>query len=322
MDVALIPPFSMPVALPVALPVVPGWALPRGPVTDAAEAAFLAGAALNSLDNLVRSNPPWAGAWRARLALSCAAAAARHAGRTEDEAALRDAWMLRAADGDPGPAGRLLGAWRRLAERSPGTEPTSLQSTCGLLGIGWSPDLADLPEVIDRQLGGGRPAPLVAAAVLRAVEKAAPGAGLLGWWLADQILALRLRWSLPVPLLMPEAQGGAFRGAGRGGRLLCPGDDGFDAAVCLAVAQGSVRALRCAAEIAQRAARLQAVTPKLRAKGAGEAVARLLDDDAVSGTLSTAKLSRWGARRLFERLEALGAVRELTGRSSFKLYGL
>ena len=99
-------------------------------------------------------------------------------------------------------------------------------------------------------------------------------------------------------------------------------DDGFDAAVCLAVAQGAARTLRCAAEIAPRAARLEQVVPKLRAKGAGEAIARLLDDDAVPGTLATPKLSRWGARRLFERLEALGAVRELTGRSAFRLYGL
>ncbi|MEP9373502.1 DUF1403 family protein [Mesorhizobium sp. KR1-2] len=50
-------------------PAVPGWARPRGPVTDAAEAAFAAGAALHELDNLVRANPAWAGAWRRRLAL-------------------------------------------------------------------------------------------------------------------------------------------------------------------------------------------------------------------------------------------------------------
>lgn len=317
MDVALIPPSST----PVAVLAVPGWALPRGPVTDPVEAAFLAGAALTSLDNLVRAGPPWAGAWRARLALSCAAAAARHVGRAEDEAALRDAWMLRPADGDPGPAGRLLGAWRRLAERSATIDATILQSTCGLLGLGWSPVLAALPVEIDRLVGEGRPAPLVAAAVVRAVDTAAPNAGLLGWWLADHVLAQRLRWPLPVPLLMAEAHGAAFRGAGRGGRLR-PADDGFDAAVCLAVAQGAARTLRCAAEIAPRAARLEQVVPKLRAKGAGEAIARLLDDDAVPGTLATPKLSRWGARRLFERLEALGAVRELTGRSAFRLYGL
>lgn len=317
MDLAPIPPTPM----PVTVPAIPGWALSRGPVTDPVEAAFLAGVALNSLDNLVRCDPPWAGAWRARLALSCAAAAARQSGRPEDEAALRDAWMLRPPDGDPGPAGRLLAAWRRLAARSPGVDATTLQSTCRLLGLGWSPELAALPDESDRHLSEGRPAPLVAAAVLRAVETAAPSAGLLGWWLADQVLAQRLRWPLPVPLLMAEAHGAAFRGAGRGGRLR-PGDDGFEAALCLAVAQGAARALRCAAEIAPRAARLQAVAPKLRAKGAGEAIARLFEDDAVPGTLATAKLSRWGARRLFERLETLGAVRELTGRSSFKLYGL
>jgi hypothetical protein len=62
--------------------------------------------------------------------------------------------------------------------------------------------------------------------------------------------------------------------------------------------------------------------PKLRAKGAGEAIQLLLDDDAVPGSLTTPNLSRWGSRRLFERLEGLAAVRELTGRSMFRLYGL
>jgi hypothetical protein len=48
----------------------------------------------------------------------------------------------------------------------------------------------------------------------------------------------------------------------------------------------------------------------------------LLDDDAVAGSLTTATLSRWGSRRLFERLATLEAARELSGRTTFRLYGL
>jgi hypothetical protein len=39
-------------------PFVPAWVLPGGPVSGDADAAFYAGAALTSLDNLVRSEPP------------------------------------------------------------------------------------------------------------------------------------------------------------------------------------------------------------------------------------------------------------------------
>jgi hypothetical protein len=50
----------------------------------------------------------------------------------------------------------------------------------------------------------------------------------------------------------------------------------------------------------------------------------LLQDDCVSPARAAkwAKLSDRGARRLFDRLIELGAVRELTGRANFRLYGL
>ena len=108
------------------LPSVPGWAQPRSPVASDVEAAFIAGVALNSLDNLVRTAPVWAGAWRQRLALKCAAAAVSMVGRTEGEAALRDAWYLRPSNADPGPAGRIFEAWKRLATRSPGIDKAYL----------------------------------------------------------------------------------------------------------------------------------------------------------------------------------------------------
>ncbi|WP_245467912.1 DUF1403 family protein [Mesorhizobium sp. M6A.T.Cr.TU.017.01.1.1] len=71
-----------------------------------------------------------------------------------------------------------------------------------------------------------------------------------------------------------------------------------------------------------RAERLIAVAPKLRAKGAGDVIFLLLNDDAVSGSLATKNLSRFAARRLFDRLQQLDAVRELSGRTTFRLFGL
>ncbi|WP_352973592.1 DUF1403 family protein [Mesorhizobium sp. M0954] len=70
--------------------------------------------ALSTLETLARTQAGWAGAWRQRLALKCAASM-RLAGRSEDEAALRDACHLRQAGADPGPAGATFGAWRQLA---------------------------------------------------------------------------------------------------------------------------------------------------------------------------------------------------------------
>ncbi|WP_352934443.1 DUF1403 family protein [Mesorhizobium sp. M1169] len=115
----------------LATPTVSGWAIPHGPVATDAAAAVMAGAALNALDVLVRSDPPRVGAWRQRLALRNAVAAVRLAGRIEDEAALRDVWNLPPPGADLsaiGPAGGWLlgvGSYRGCPSSMPTCLPAS-----------------------------------------------------------------------------------------------------------------------------------------------------------------------------------------------------
>src|SRR5271170_3742616 len=111
---------AIPGALTASAPPFPAWERAKNPPETEAEAGFLAGAALARLDAIVHENPPWAGAWRQRLALAAATASVRRAGRSEDEAALRDALHLTRSGADPGPAGRRLLAWRALAAGSVG----------------------------------------------------------------------------------------------------------------------------------------------------------------------------------------------------------
>ncbi|TGQ46960.1 DUF1403 family protein [Mesorhizobium sp. M00.F.Ca.ET.216.01.1.1] len=307
---------------PTAPPTVPVWALAGGGASSDADAAFQAGAALAALDGLARAHTGWAGAWRQRLALNCAAASMRLAGRAEDEAALRDAWHLRPPGADPGPAGAVLGAWRQLAVQPPAASADRLEKIVDQLGLHWDgAALADLCTVIKEVVGSRRPAPFAAATIAARVVAMRPDAELLAWWLADLVLAQSLRWPRPLPLLMAPAFGPAFRGEA-GGKRTRPGEKGFERAVCVALVQAAAEACRLAAEVSRRAEKLLAAAPKLRAKGASDVIFLLLNEDAVSGSLTTKNLSRFAARRLFGRLQQLDAVRELSGRTTFRLFGL
>src|SRR5208337_725012 len=95
----------------------PAWARPSGSFRDhsEAEALYFAGAALSALDSVAKSDPPWAGVWRHRLALkSATAVTANLLNRREDDAALRDAVALARPGQDLGPAGRVYAAFRTL----------------------------------------------------------------------------------------------------------------------------------------------------------------------------------------------------------------
>ena len=303
------------------VPKVPAWARPRGEVRRDVDAGYLAGAALNSLDNLVRSGPDWAGVWRQRLALKSAAAATRLLGRTEEELALRDAQLFRTAGDDPGPAGKVLLAWRRLASRSTTLEEEAVRSIADLLDVKWDEPLTEVLANAEDLLSSSRPAPVLAAEFAAEMYRARPDAELLTFWLADVVLAQKLRWPVPVPMLMAQVNAGSFK-AGEPRRRIRPGGDGWGGAVLLAYARAAAEACDLGNDLAKRAIQLRGVAPKLRAKGAAEVVKLLLDEDALPASWSSTKLSARGARRLFERLQELGAVREFSGRPTFRLYGL
>ena len=202
---------SLPAASP---PPLPAWARAVNAPETEAEAAFLAGAALARLDAIVRENPPWAGVFRRRLALSAAAANVRRAGRTEDEAALRDAFHLSRPGGDPGPAGRFLLASRELAASArPGSGgrrwPPPPRFSGFLTTKRWKRPL----EAAEACAASARPAPFAAARAFALARRAlTSGAGrpspggrggegeLLAAWLADAVLAQRLNWPFALAL--------------------------------------------------------------------------------------------------------------------------
>jgi hypothetical protein len=94
--------------------------------------------------------------------------------------------------------------------------------------------------------------------------------------------------------------------------------------VARAYARAAQEAYALAGELSRRSETLLRAAPKLRAKGAARVIEMLLSDDGVSPSQAAkaAGLPDRASRRLFDRLIALGAVRELTGRTNFRLYGL
>ena len=128
------------------------------------------------------------------------------------------------------------------------------------------------------------------------------------------MLAQRLKWPFALPLLAAQLRSPAARRA--------PGDGAETTRVLFAYAQAAAQACDLSAELGRRAQKLSQAAPKLRAKGAGAALQALLDEDLLSAATPIGGLSERGARRLFDRLVALGAIRELTGRATFRLYGL
>ena len=269
----------------------------------------------------------FAGAWRsAPPQQACAASAARKT---------RRAYATLSISPGRGPIpdrpGQCLLAWRELSARSVGHWRSSFKVAAAALGVAHDEALQEAIEAAEAGAGDKRPAPFAAARVFGLARRAltqgarSPSAGgrggegeLIAAWLADGVLAQRLKWPFALPLLATALFSVAARYAG--GDV---GDGAETARILFAYAKAAAQACDCSAELGRRAQKLQDVAPKLRAKGAGAALAALLDDDSLSASTKIGgQISERGARRLFDRLVAFGAIRELTGRATFRLYGL
>ncbi|MER9882394.1 DUF1403 family protein [Mesorhizobium sp. M0118] len=293
------------------------------------DVALTAGAAIGALDAVVRRQERWAGAWRQRLALSAAAATAKQAGRVEDESALRDAVLL-TRPGDflsVGPAGSMLLAWRRLAG-TPAEKlltEASIEAVLDDLGLArYNEGVSDLTDELRQLAARDGTAGMLTGAV--AIAERHGFARALGAWLADALLAQRLGWAYAVPLLGADAGLGASarprRSAASSVAKSIETDSERAKGLLAAQARAALRAIDLSAELGRRADRLLAVAPKLRAKAADIVVEKLLSDDAIVASENIAGMSDRGLRRLFDRLGELGAVRELSGRPTFRIYGL
>ena len=290
---------------PDNLPRMPSWVTSARAET-LEDVAFLSGAALATLHLVVGHDDVPHALLRDRLSLTASEACVRLLGRSERAGDIRDAVHLLRLGDQPGPAGAIYLQWQRAAARSISVK--ALQRALPSISA----------DQIAAWLDTGRGGPVMrAAAVLETVCTTHPREEVTALILADAVLAQSLGWPHVQPLLAVGLKSRDLRKRGEDLQLACH----------KALVSSIGVALPIASDLTRRAARLQAVVPKLRAEAAGDAVALFLTKDAVSPpaialTAPSVGMSDRAARRLCDRLVDLGVVRELTGRDTFRLYGV
>lgn len=282
------------------VPQLPSWVTSARTET-AEDVAFLSGAALSHLHLVLDQSHVPQNLLRARLALRAAEVGVTHQGRPERAGELRDAVAFLQTGDNPGPAGEVYLAWQQAVKR-----PVSVKAL-----------QRALPEINAEQiavwLDAGQGSPVSrTSAVMQTVIEGRPRDHITSLLLADAALAQALGWSHVLPLLSLGLKRADLRKTGAELRQ----------AFHWAIVSAAAEATREVVGLARRAQRLRAVAPKLRAKGSDEAVTMFLNRDSVAPTALSSLRSDRAARRFCDRLVELGAVRELTGRDTFRLYGV
>lgn len=301
------------------LPKLPAWAS-SGRVETLETVAFRSGAALTVLDALLTD--PTHGVpvklLANRMALSAATATSKLEGRLAREADIRDAYHLTPPGEARGPDGDLLVFWRDAMRPCSG----GTSENADLVGPDFAGEVgAWLKAGQDRARTHGPLAGCVA--VLRSVLDADDRAERIACLLSDIVLARALKW----PSLLPATAQSLTKAMLR--ELIAEGQ-GAELAIQQHLLLSVEETIRLARDLAKRGAALQAIASKLRAKGSEAAVAVFLSEDAVapSAMLSpmiqatSIPMTDRAARRFCDRLVELGVAQELTGRPTFRLYGI
>lgn len=320
-------------------PILPKWVFDTSTPESLEDAAFVSGSALALLHVTVADpaiNVPTE-LLRNKLALRAAINCLKIEGRMVTEVEIRDAFLLTLENDEMGPAGDMLAFWHtRLGATYSRVLHSGVASSGGGSAISlkhgqWQERLqALLPEEMQEQVSGWLDEtqdtminPVSAAlAVMVKILKQYPRQEAVALLCADVVLADVFGWEKPLPLFGLYLSRKTLRAASEGEdiRIVCH----------VSLARAAQDAIRLAHDLVRRAVQLRSIEPKLRTKGSQNAVRLFLSEDAVypptmlspfikgSNTPMTAR----SARRLCDRLVELGVVRELTGRKTFRLYGV
>jgi hypothetical protein len=253
-----------------------------------------------------------------RLALSAATTTSKLEGRLAREADIRDAYNLTPPGEARGPDGDLLAFWRD-GVRLPAGRTGEIANFVGA-------DFADeLGVWLDAGLERARThGPLPGCvSVLRAVLEVDDRAERVACLLSDIVLARALNWKQVLPVTAQQLTKAMLRDLKSEGQ-------GVESTVRAQMFESIETVIRLARDLARRAEALRTVAPKLRAKGSDAAVDLFLTEDAVvpASMLSpnirgtSIPMTDRAARRFCDRLVDLGVARELTGRPTFRLYGI
>lgn len=304
------------------LPKLPAW-ITSGRAETPETVAFRSGAALMVLDQLVSDTSQGVPLklLTNRMALSAATATSKLEGRLAREADIRDAYHLTPAGETRGPDGDVLAFWRD-AGRLKLTGSDWHNGVQGLVGAAFANDvLRWIWAGADCAKSHGPLAGCVA--VMRAVLEADDRAERIACMLSDISLARALNWTSVMPVTAQHLTKTMLRD------LVVDGQ-GVDLVVQQRILQSIEDTIRLARDLATRAAALEAVAPKLRSKGSDAAVALFLSEDAIGPSMMLSPtiqgtpipMTDRAARRFCDRLLELGVAHELTGRPTFRLYGI